>query len=263
MEADLYLDLSIGGTGGSGTSGSPYQSFADVPAYAGGADKNILVTGDAALSGTQTIKGGYNYFARSLQEICSTTSEGVFGLDNVAYDTTFQLLAFNGRWNDSNDNINQTTFNNCRFRRAMTATNRYFYIHRKVAFNFCWFSGGCAAPGNNQGIFLQASLGNNTPYPTFVATRCNFYLKAAGVDGSESIFPTTFLPFVSNTLTKCLFHAIDTNGQVSSTSYAYGVGNYYAGDVTMGINISGDDFLFIDPENHNLSLADNSPVLAL
>jgi len=261
MDAELYLNLTIGGTGGAGTEGDPYRSFADVPTYTGGADRNILVIGDSTISGTQTIKGGYNYFARSLQEISSTTSEGVFGVDNVAYDTTFNTLAFNGRWNDTNDNLNLITATDCRFRRSMVATSRFFYIHRSFSMKFCWISGACTSPGNNQSIFLQASLGNNGPFPVFTMDRCSMYLKASGIDGSETIFTGAY--FTSKFLNG-IAQIIDVNGQVSaSTTGTLSTGSYSSNDdVILGTNLN-EDIGFIDPENHNLELIDSSKVLTL
>jgi len=264
MEADLYLDLSIGGTGGAGTSGDPYRSFADVPTYAGGGSNNVLVTGDTTISGSQTIKGGYNYFSRVRQSIGNLTTVCVFGWDSAAYDTTFNNLIFRGYWSDNDDVTNLITFTNCWFQNRFDHTLRFFYIHRPITFNFCRFSGGCYTSGgsNNQSRFLQPSLGNNTPYPTIIFNRCSFYIEAKGYDNSEFLTQSSYNIM---TIKNCILQFINL-GLMSSTPFSTGSPTVIDGLVTGGDSTQGTvvgDIGFVDPRNHNLELLDTSPVHAL
>lgn len=261
MTPDFYLDLTIGGTGGAGTQGDPYRSFADIPAYAGGAAKNILVTGSLGVSGTVNIPQGYTYYAATPQIIGDFSGEVVVDFTDVAYETILQNLIFRGTIYHDTANTELVTFNWCRFQRNFDAgLSRFIYTRKNMTFNQCAFSGRCGSPSLNQSAFLQAS--SNASYAVKF-NRCIMYVKAYQ-NGTGGICAPSY---INNTHTKCLHHFIeDENSPTSLTNYIDSqVGCYRAGDSpsNLGAAIDGGDFLFADPNTHNLELLDNSPVQLL
>lgn len=258
MTPDFYLDLTIGGTGGAGTKGDPYRSFADIPAYTGGAAKNILVTGSTGVSGTINIPQGYTYYAATPQIIGDFGGEVVIDFTNVAFETTLQNLIFRGRIHHDTANTELVTFNWCRFQRDFDANNnRFVYLRKPMTFNQCTFSGRCGSPGTNQSAFLQAS--SNASYAVKF-NRCMMYVKAYQ-NGTGGICASSY---IYNTHTGCLHHFIeDESSPTSLTNWIdVQVDCYRAGDSpsNLGTAIDGGDFLFVDPITHNLELLDNSPV---
>lgn len=260
MTPDLYLDLTIGGTGGAGTKGDPYRSFADIPAYAGGAAKNILVTGSTGVSGTVNIPQGYTYYAATPQIIGNfgDANEVIIDFTNVAYETILQNLIFRGRIHHDTANTELVTFNWCRFQRNFDANNnRFVYLRKNMTFNQCTFSGRCGSLSLNQSAFLQASTSGN-----FVVkfNRCMMYVKVY-INGTGGIAPGSY---INNQHTKCLHHFIEDENSPTSIFTAIDLETdcYRAGDTpsNMGDLIDGGDFLFVDPVTHNLELLDNSPV---
>lgn len=264
MTPDLYLDLTIGGTGGAGTSGDPYRSFADIPAYAGGAAKNILVTGSTGVSGTQNIPQGYTYYAATPQIIgdFGDANEVVLDFTDVAYETILQNLIFRGRIHHDTVNNEKVTFNWCRFQRgwdSATSWQRFSYARKAMEFNQCAISGKFGSPSLNQSILSQGPSAGQTN--TF--NRCLFYIHAYQ-NGNGGLFTGSY---TTDNLSKCMLHVIEDANSPTALSQANNnnfnqTDCYRAGDApsALGTAINGDDFLFVDPINHNLELLDNSPV---
>ena len=266
MTPDLYLDLSIDSTGGAGTQGDPYRSFADVPTYSSGG-RNVLITkGNASLTGAQSVKCGYNYFSRTREVIGAPVSEIRFNFDDVAQDVSFRNLVIFMSYSDNDDASNSggqtVTFDECALRGSLSNTNSaWIRDRRNWTFNYCdliaGFGNTSASLNNQTKLFYKYGSAN----PKVTINRCSCYFSVSHYnDAGEYLLNTS----TDNYLTHSLFYIISaTPGTLLVNGLDTNTGNYSDanGDVIIGTSV--DPIGFIDPATGVMELIDSSPLLAL